>query len=162
MGKARKLTHVNEKSKARMVDVSNKEATLRRAVAACRVEMKPVTLRLILGGKIGKGDVFQVARLAGMMAAKQTAALIPLCHQISLTAINVDLEPAGDSSVEIRAEVVARDVTGVEMEALTAASVAALTVYDMCKSAERGIVMTDLRLLEKSGGRSGNYMRGAK
>ena len=159
MDKDKGPTHFDEEGRARMVDVSKKQPTLRRAVAACTVVMKAETLEMILAKKTSKGDVFQIARIAGIMAAKQTPALIPLCHPVALTAVDVDLKKAGDASVDIRAEVRARDATGVEMEALTAASVAALTVYDMCKAVDRGISVTDLRLLEKSGGKSGTYIR---
>lgn len=159
MAEKKRLTHLDKAGRARMVDVSGKAVTERRAVAACTVAMKPETLRMILDGKISKGDVFQAARLAGIMAAKRTPDLIPLCHPVALTAANVEIRAAGDASVAIRAEARARDATGVEMEALTAASVAALTVYDMCKAADRDIRVTDLRLLEKSGGKSGVYKR---
>jgi len=159
VGEEKGLTHFDDEGRARMVDVSGKDATERRAVAACTVEMKAETLEMLLKGRMTKGDVFQVARVAGIMAAKRTPTLIPLCHPIALRSVNVDLKGSSATSVEIRAEVRARDVTGVEMEALTAASVAALTVYDMCKAVDRGISVTNLRLLEKSGGKSGEYRR---
>jgi len=152
------LTHVDTEGRARMVDVSEKDETDRVAVAGARVVMKPETLARIAAGEFAKGDVLQVARLAGIMAAKRTADLIPLCHPLALTSVTVDLScDAAASSVEITATCRLKGRTGVEMEALTAASVAALTVYDMCKSVDRGMVVTDLRLLRKSGGKSGDY-----
>ncbi|HEX5321867.1 MAG TPA: cyclic pyranopterin monophosphate synthase MoaC [Stellaceae bacterium] len=152
------LTHVDAEGRARMVDVSEKDETDRVAVAGARVVMKPETLARIAAGEFAKGDVLQVARLAGIMAAKRTADLIPLCHPLALTSVTVDLScDAAASSVEITATCRLKGRTGVEMEALTAASVAALTVYDMCKSVDRGMVVTDLRLLRKSGGKSGDY-----
>ncbi|MGH7093154.1 MAG: cyclic pyranopterin monophosphate synthase MoaC [Stellaceae bacterium] len=152
------LTHVDSAGRARMVDVSDKAETDRVAVAGARVTMRPETLGRIMAGEFAKGDVLQVARLAGIMAAKRTAELIPLCHPLALNSVAVDLacdETA--SAVKITATCRLRGRTGVEMEALTAASVAALTVYDMCKSVDRGMVVTDLRLLRKSGGKSGDY-----
>lgn len=152
------LSHFDEQGASRMVDVGNKRATRRVARAGGRVEMKPETLRLILDKKVQKGDVFEVARLAGIMAAKKTSELIPLCHPLPIENIRIDFRPV-DNSIEIIAEVKVTARTGVEMEALTAVSVAALTVYDMCKSAEKGVVISDIRLLEKSGGKSGMYKR---
>jgi cyclic pyranopterin phosphate synthase len=141
-----------------MVDISDKQETERVAIAGARVVMRPVTLERIRSGDVAKGDVLAVARLAGIMAAKRTAELIPLCHPLALTSVNVDLECVSErSAVEITATCKLRGRTGVEMEALTAASVAALTVYDMCKAVDRGMVVTDLRLLHKSGGKSGNW-----
>ena len=152
------LTHIDTEGRARMVDVSAKDETDRVAVAGARVTMKPITLARIAAGEFAKGDVLQVARLAGIMAAKRTADLIPLCHPLALTSVAVDLACVPErSAVEITATCRLRGRTGVEMEALTAASVAALTVYDMCKSVDRGMVVTDLRLLRKSGGKSGDY-----
>ncbi len=152
------LSHFDEQGASRMVDVGNKRATRRVARAGGRVEMKPETLLLILDKKVQKGDVFEVARLAGIMAAKKTSDLIPLCHPLPIENVKIDFHPVGNS-VEIIAEVKVTARTGVEMEALTAVSVAALTVYDMCKSAEKSIVISDIRLLEKSGGKSGKYKR---
>jgi len=152
------LSHFDEQGASRMVDVGNKRATRRIARAGGRVEMKSETLRLILDKKVQKGDVFEVARLAGIMAAKKTSELIPLCHPLPIEKVEIDFRPVGNS-VEIIAEVKVTARTGVEMEALTAVSVAALTVYDMCKSAEKSIVISDIRLLEKSGGKSGEYKR---
>ena len=152
------FTHLDPEGRARMVDISDKHETDRIAVAGARVVMRPETLERIRAGDVAKGDVLAVARLAGIMAAKRTAELIPLCHPLALTSVNVDLECATErSAIEITATCRLRGRTGVEMEALTAASVAALTVYDMCKAVDRGMVVTDLRLLRKSGGKSGNW-----
>jgi indole-3-glycerol phosphate synthase len=152
------LSHVDVEGRARMVDVSDKDETDRVAVAGARVQMRPETLARIQAGEIAKGDVLATARLAGIMAAKRTAELIPLCHPLALTSIAVELECLPErSAVEITATCRLKGRTGVEMEALTAASVAALTIYDMCKAIDRGMVVTDLRLLKKSGGKSGDY-----
>ena len=152
------FTHLDAEGRARMVDVSDKAETDRVAVAGARVVMRPETLESIRAGDVAKGDVLAVARLAGIMAAKRTAELIPLCHPLALTSVNVDLACVPErAAVEITATCRLRGRTGVEMEALTAASVAALTVYDMCKAVDRGMVVTDLRLLRKSGGRSGDW-----
>ena len=142
-----------------MVDVAAKPATERTAIATARIQMKPATLRLLRRGRIAKGDVFAVARVAGIQAAKRTHELIPLCHPIALTQVTVECRPAPPRRVEIRATARATDRTGVEMEALTAAAVAALTVYDMCKAVDRGMTLGPIRLEEKSGGRSGTYRR---
>jgi molybdenum cofactor biosynthesis protein MoaC len=153
-----KFTHLDAQGHARMVDVSDKGETDRVAVAGARVVMRPETLKRIRAGDVAKGDVLAVARLAGIMAAKRTAELIPLCHPLALTSVEVDLACVPEkSAVEIVATCRLRGRTGVEMEALTAASVAALTIYDMCKAVDRGMVVTDLRLLRKSGGRSGGW-----
>ena len=153
-----RLTHFDKQGKAAMVDVGAKPESERVAVARGRVTMKPDTLALVKAGHMGKGDVLAVARLAGIMAAKRTAELIPLCHPLALTSVAVDLtlDEAG-SAVEIEARVALTGRTGVEMEALTAVSVAALTVYDMCKSADRSMTLSDIRLVHKSGGKSGTY-----
>lgn len=152
------LTHLDAEGHARMVDVSAKDETDRIAVAGARVVMRPATLEQIRAGDLPKGDVLTVARLAGIMAAKRTAELIPLCHPLALTSVAVDLACVPEtSSVEITATCRLRGRTGVEMEALTAASVAALTIYDMCKAVDRGMIVTDLRLLRKSGGKSGTW-----
>jgi indole-3-glycerol phosphate synthase len=152
------FTHLDAEGRARMVDVSDKPETDRVAIAGARVGMRPETLERIRSGDVAKGDVLAVARLAGIMAAKRTAELIPLCHPLALTSVNVDLECVPErSAVEITATCRLRGRTGVEMEALTAASIAALTIYDMCKAVDRGMVVTDLRLLRKSGGKSGNW-----
>ena len=152
------LTHFDDQGRAHMVDVSTKPATARRAVAEGAVVMLPATLALVVGGQAKKGDVLAVARLAGIMAAKRTADLIPLCHPLALTSVTVDLviDPALPG-VRIRAEVTTTGPTGVEMEALTAVSVAALTVYDMLKAVERSMAITGIRVAHKSGGASGRY-----
>ena len=153
-----KLTHIGEDGEARMVDVSDKEITDRTATARGRVLMQPETLKLIMDGSVKKGDVISVARLAGIMAAKRTAELIPLCHPLALNKVDVDLvcNPA-DNAVDIEATCRVSGRTGVEMEALTAASVAALTVYDMCKAVDRSMQLTDIRLVHKAGGKSGEF-----
>jgi cyclic pyranopterin phosphate synthase len=152
------LTHFDESGRARMVDVGAKSATERQAIATGRIGMQPETLKLIIEGDVKKGDVLAVARLSGIMAAKRTSDLIPLCHPLRLTGITIDFTPDTDSSeVTILATVKANDRTGVEMEALVAVSTAALTIYDMCKSYDRGMIISDIRLLEKSGGKSGHY-----
>jgi molybdenum cofactor biosynthesis protein MoaC len=152
------LTHTDLEGRARMVDVSDKAETDRVAVAGSRVVMRPETLARIQAGDVAKGDVLAVARLAGIMAAKRTAELIPLCHPLALTSVAVELVCLPEkSAVEITATCRLKGRTGVEMEALTAASVAALTIYDMCKAIDRAMVVTDMRLLRKSGGKSGDY-----
>ncbi len=155
------LTHLDAEGRARMVDVSAKDATAREATARGRVAMQPSTLAMVVDGTMPKGDVFAVARIAGIMAAKRTHELIPLCHPLPLTAIDVALTPGEDgASVDVEATVRTTAQTGVEMEALTAVSVAALTVYDMCKAVERGIRIEAVRLVAKSGGKSGDYRAG--
>uniref|UniRef100_A0A7C4QWX9 Cyclic pyranopterin monophosphate synthase n=1 Tax=Schlesneria paludicola TaxID=360056 RepID=A0A7C4QWX9_9PLAN len=152
------LTHFDEQGAARMVDVGGKEATLRAATAESFVQMAPQTLQLITHQQVAKGNVFEVARLAGIMAAKRTADLIPLCHPLAIDGVTVDLAAVDERTVRIVATVRIHGRTGVEMEALTAVSVAALTIYDMCKSVDRGMVLGPTRLLEKSGGRSGHFV----
>lgn len=153
-----RLTHLDENGRARMVDVSKKPATVREATARGRVLLAPATLALVRDGTARKGDVLTVAQLAGLQAAKRTAELIPLCHPLALTHAEVSLWlDEARSSVEIEATCRTRAETGVEMEALTAVSVAALTVYDMCKAVERGIRIADVRLVHKSGGASGEW-----
>lgn len=153
-----KLTHLNEQGEARMVDVTSKSETEREAVAAATVRMLPETLAMIVDGEHPKGDVLAVARIAGIMAAKKTHELIPLCHALNLTSVKLELTPGRDgSSVEVRARCKLAARTGVEMEALTAVSIAALTLYDMCKAVDRGMVVEQVRLLEKQGGRSGHW-----
>lgn len=143
-----------------MVDVSQKEPTPREALATVTVVMKPETIALIAGGRVPKGDVFGVARIAGIMAAKKTSELIPMCHPLELTGINIDFHSDVDKGeVTIDASVKTIGRTGVEMEAMTAASVAALTVYDMCKSADKEMTLTDIKLLKKRGGKSGLFIR---
>ena len=152
------LTHIGASGEARMVDVSDKEATDRVAVAEGRVAMKPETLALILAGETQKGDVLGAARIAGIMAAKRTHELIPLCHPIALTKIALDLTPdAALPGVIVRAEVKTHGRTGVEMEALTAAAIACLTIYDMAKAVDRAMRIEGLRLIEKRGGKSGPW-----
>jgi cyclic pyranopterin phosphate synthase len=152
-----RLTHFDAEGRAVMVDVGAKPATDRAATARARVVMQPATLAMIRAGTAKKGDVLGVARLAGIMAAKRTADLIPLCHPLPITSVSIELEPAGDDTVEIAATVKTTGQTGVEMEALTAASVAALTVYDMCKAVDRGMRIEALRVVAKSGGKSGDF-----
>ena len=154
-----RLTHLSETGSPRMVDVGAKAVTARRAVASGRVLMRPATLTLALTGGGPKGPVLEVARLAGIGGAKRTADLIPLCHPLPVDGIEVCLQPEGDAALAIRATVTTTWRTGVEMEALTAVAVAALTVIDMLKAVEKGLVITDLRLEEKSGGRSGSWRR---
>jgi len=155
---AGKLTHLDERGAARMVDVAAKPVTHRRAVADALVRMRPETLSMIVEGRAPKGDVLAVARIAGIQAAKRTAELIPLCHPLPLTSVTVDLV-AEESAVRITAAAETDGKTGVEMEALTAASVAALALYDMCKAIDRGMEISAVRLLEKSGGASGSWVR---
>jgi cyclic pyranopterin phosphate synthase len=150
------LTHLDDKGNARMVDISGKLETAREAVARCRVLLAPATFELVKAGNLKKGDVLTVAQIAGIQSAKRTWELIPLCHQITMTFVGVTLTLSEtDPAVDIEATARTKAETGVEMEALVAASTAALTVYDMCKAAERGIRITDLRLTRKSGGQSG-------
>ena len=154
------LTHFDARGNAHMVDVGAKEQTERVAVAGATVTMLPATLRLIRSNKAAKGDVLSVAQLAGIMAAKKTPDLIPLCHPLALTSVDVRLKLVPSrNAVDIEATCRLKGRTGVEMEALTAAAVAALTVYDMCKAVDRGMVISNVRLLHKSGGKSGTYDR---
>jgi cyclic pyranopterin phosphate synthase len=157
---ARRLSHLNEAGEARMVDVSAKAITERSATAEGFVAMAPETLDLVLRGSAPKGDVLATARIAGIMAAKRTHELIPLCHPLPLTQVSVDLMPSRDPA-GIRVEAVAKveAKTGVEMEALTAVAVACLTVYDMVKAVDRGVELSCIRLIEKTGGRSGTFRR---
>lgn len=151
-----KLSHLDDKGQARMVDVSEKDVTSRKAVAKGRVRLSAEALALIVEGKAPKGDVFATARLAGIMAAKKTADLIPLCHPLPLSAVNVDFTVEKEA-IEITATVTVSGRTGVEMEALTAVSVAALTLYDMVKAVDKRMVIGDIRLVAKEGGRSGRF-----
>ena len=154
------LTHFNERGEAHMVDVGDKAVTARRAVAEGCIRMQAATLQRIVDGGHNKGDVIGIARVAGIMAAKKTAELVPLCHPLRLTRVELALDPNPSSNaLRCTATVETMERTGVEMEALTAVQVALLTVYDMCKAADRGMVMSDIRLLEKSGGRSGHWRR---
>ena len=155
-----KLSHFDEDGSARMLDVSAKKETEREAVAEGRVFMQPETLSLILDRKVVKGDVFGVARIAGIMAAKKTPELIPLCHPLSISSVNVDFDTDKERScVLVRATVRITGRTGVEMEALTAVAAASLTIYDMCKSTDRTMTISDVRLMKKSGGKSGTFER---
>lgn len=151
------LSHLDASGAARMVDVSAKDDTVRTAVAEAVVTMLPATLALIQSGGLPKGDVLAVARVAGIMAAKHTSDLIPMCHPLPITGVSIDLEPLSAGELRIRATVKTTGKTGVEMEALTAVSVAALTVYDMCKAVDRGMAIGGVRLLEKHGGKSGDW-----
>jgi cyclic pyranopterin phosphate synthase len=151
------LTHLDSQGRANMVDVTDKSVTFREAVAEARVRMRPETLQMIVQGGHPKGDVFAVARIAGIQAAKKTSDLIPLCHPLMLTSVKVELVAQGLDAVHITARCKLAGQTGVEMEALTAASVAALTIYDMCKAVDRAMVIESVRLLEKLGGKSGHY-----
>jgi cyclic pyranopterin monophosphate synthase len=153
-----KLTHLDATGNAHMVDVSDKHVTSRSATAKARVVMLPETLTLILTGTAKKGDVMATARIAGIMAAKKTHELIPLCHPLMISKVSVDFMPdEAATAIEVTATVKVEGKTGVEMEALTACSVAALTLYDMCKAVDRAMKITDLRLVEKSGGKSGTF-----
>jgi cyclic pyranopterin phosphate synthase len=151
-----RLTHIDETGRARMVDVSDKTATVREAVAEGFLRMQPATLELALSGEGKKGDVWAVAEIAGVMAAKKAAELIPMCHPLALSKVEVRVEPA-DGGLSVSARVKTSGPTGVEMEALTAASVALLTLYDMLKAAEKGMVIESVRLLQKAGGKSGDW-----
>ena len=153
------LSHFDETGASRMVDVGSKDVSFRQARAEAFVKMLPQTVQLIRDKKLAKGDVFEVARLAGIMATKRTAELIPLCHCLGLDSAEIEFEVFDDDTVRIEAAVSTHGRTGVEMEAFTAVSVAALTVYDMCKSVDRGMAIGPIRLLEKSGGKSGHYVR---
>ena len=154
-----KLTHINSNGEAQMVDVSDKESTMREAKAGARVVMQSNTLELIVSGSHKKGDVLSVAKIAGIQAAKKCSELIPLCHPLMLTKVNVELTPNTDKNcIEITATAKLNGRTGVEMEALTAASIAALTVYDMCKAVDHFMVIDNVQLLEKKGGKSGHWI----
>ena len=154
-----KLTHINSNGEAQMVDVSDKESTMREAKAGARVVMQSNTLELIVSGSHKKGDVLSVAKIAGIQAAKKCSELNPLCHPLMLTKVNVELTPNNDKNcIEITATAKLNGRTGVEMEALTAASIAALTVYDMCKAVDRFMVIDNVQLLEKKGGKSGHWI----
>jgi len=155
-----RLTHFDKYGKARMVDVSDKPVTEREAVARGSISMKKATLRLIKDRRIAKGDVLGVARVAGILAAKKTSELIPMCHPLNIASINIDFDiDTKNSRIQIESRVRITGQTGVEMEALTAVSAAALTIYDMCKSADREMVISDIMLVEKRGGKSGIFKR---
>ena len=152
-------THIDESGAARMVDVGKKDATRRTATASGRIRMLPETLSAVLSGNAPKGDVLGTARIAGIMAAKRTSDLIPLCHPLALDSVTLDFEPF-DHGIEVTATISLSGKTGVEMEALTAASVALLTLYDMAKALEKGMVIEEVRLVQKTGGKSGDWSRG--
>jgi cyclic pyranopterin phosphate synthase len=155
-----KLSHLDAEGKARMVDVTGKEVTERIAVARGAVFMRAETLSLIMEKKVEKGDVFSVARVAGIMAAKKTSELIPMCHPLNITSVEIDLNPEKNPPrVEIEAVVRVTGKTGVEMEAMTAAAVSGLTIYDMCKAVDREMTLGEIRLVKKSGGKSGTFIR---
>lgn len=153
------LSHVDTQGRARMVDVSAKPVTDREAVARGILRMQPQTLRLIRTGKIAKGEVLAVARVAGIMGAKRTAELIPMCHPLAIEVAGIDFTVTGPGTLQIEARVSVTGKTGVEMEALAGVSAAALTIYDMCKAVDRAMVISDIRLMEKRGGRSGEFRR---
>lgn len=153
------LTHFDDSGASRMVNVGQKDVTVRLARAEAVIAMQPATLQLIRDRRVAKGDVLEVARLAGIMATKRTAELIPLCHVLGLDSAEVNFETLDESRIRIESQVTVTGRTGVEMEALVAVTVAALTLYDMCKSVDRGMVIGNVRLLEKSGGRSGHFVR---
>jgi cyclic pyranopterin monophosphate synthase len=153
------LTHFNEQGRARMVDISEKQETSRTATARTTITMQPTTLALIKQGKIGKGDVLAVSQVAAIMAAKKTSDWIPMCHPLALTGVDVRFSDNGDNELTIEATVKTKGQTGVEMEALTAVSAAALTVYDMCKAAEKAMVIGPTLLISKTGGKNGDYYR---
>tara|TARA_R110002124_G_scaffold63350_19_gene173174 strand:- start:13468 stop:13944 length:477 start_codon:yes stop_codon:yes gene_type:complete len=153
------LTHLNARGEAHIVDIGDKAVTRRRAVAQARLVGQPSTVATIMAGGLKKGDALAVARIAGIMAAKKTSELIPLCHPIALTKVSVEISEFGEDAILILATAETTGQTGVEMEALLAASTAALTLYDMAKAIDRGMVVTDLCLLEKSGGKSGDFVR---
>jgi cyclic pyranopterin phosphate synthase len=156
------LSHLDQRGHARMVDVGSKEVGGRRALAVAHLRVRPATLRALRAGDTPKGDVLAVARIAGIQAAKRTSELIPMCHQVQLSAVRVEIALLGRDRIRVEATAQAADRTGVEMEALTAASVAALTLSDMLKAIDRGMVIEEIALEEKTGGKSGDYRRGAR
>ena len=155
-----KLTHIDKKGKANMVDVTAKDITMREAVAKGSVFMRQGTLKVVLANELKKGDVLGVARIAGIMATKRTSEIIPLCHPLNITSVDISFEPVREKKcIDITATVRVSSQTGVEMEALTAVSVAALTIYDMCKAIDKGMTISGIRLMKKTGGKSGTYVR---
>ncbi len=155
-----KLSHFDDEGRSRMVDVTDKKDTIREAVAECFIEMKPETLKRITDNQIEKGNVFEVARVAAIMGLKKTSALIPMCHPLNLTKADVYFEPDFENNrVKVTSFVKLTGKTGVEMEALTGVSIAALTVYDMCKAIDKGMIITDIKLMKKTGGKSGTFIR---
>ncbi len=159
MDKERRFSHFDAAGRARMVDVSRKTETVRRATAAGRITMTAEALRLVREGSMAKGDVLGLARVAGIMAAKKVDQLIPLCHPLAITSAGIEFHFHGDRSIDIEATVGITGKTGVEMEALTAVAVAALTIYDMCKAVDKTMEISNIRLLEKSGGKGGDFVR---
>ncbi len=157
---SKRLSHLDDKGQAHMVNVGDKDVTAREAVAMAKIRLEPETLKLVTEGNLKKGDVFGAARLAGIMAAKKTPELIPLTHPLPLDSVDVDFDvDEGGSAITVTATARTTARTGVEMEAMTAAAVAALTVYDMCKAAEKGITITEIKLIKKTGGKSGSWQR---
>ncbi len=154
-----KLTHIDEKGASRMVDVGEKKTTERIAIAHAKVTMTPETFGLVMDKKVAKGDVLEVARVAGIMGAKKTSGLVPMCHPLNLSSVKIDYTNNNQNSIEIISEVKVTAKTGVEMEALAAVLVCSLTIYDMCKSADRSMSISDIYLTKKSGGKSGTYER---
>jgi len=152
------LSHIDNAGRVRMVDVSEKSVTPREAIAAGEIELEPSTVKLVTQGTVAKGNVLETARIAGITAAKRTSDLIPLCHPVAITGVDIDFEVGGDR-ISVVAAVRVPDRTGVEMEALTAVSASLLTIYDMCKAVDKGMRIGNIRLLRKSGGRSGTYVR---
>ena len=152
-----KLTHLDETGAAHMVDVSAKADTSRTAIARSTIKMKPETLKAILDDKLPKGDVIATARLAGIMAAKKTSELIPLCHPLMISSVSIDIQPSGNDTITVEAKVKVSGQTGVEMEALTAASITTLTLYDMAKAIDKGMIIKETKLLFKEGGKSGTF-----
>jgi cyclic pyranopterin phosphate synthase len=154
-----KLTHFDKSGRARMVDVSKKAQTVREAIVHGSISMKPGTFKQLMSGKIEKGDVFAVAKVAGIMAAKRTADIIPMCHPLNLSHVEVNFYPVEkETRIDIESKVRIRAQTGVEMEAFVAVATAALTIYDMCKAVDRGMTISDIHLIKKSGGKSGTYL----
>ena len=155
-----RLTHLNDRGEAHMVDVGDKPATRRRAIAGATLTASTKAIDALMSGELGKGDALAAARIAGIMAAKKTSELIPLCHPLALSRVGIDIDRVADSVIAVTATTETTGPTGVEMEALTAASTAALTLYDMAKALDRAMVIGDVRLIEKTGGKSGDYRRG--
>ena len=153
------LTHFDRKGRAKMVDVSGKKITKREAVASADIVIKPRTLKIIKEGRMAKGDVLSVAKVAGIMAAKRTSELIPMCHPLEISNIEITFNLKGENRIQIKSKVKCLGRTGVEMEALTAVTVSALTIYDMCKALDREMVISDVKLLKKTGGKSGTFIR---
>lgn len=158
-----KLTHFDKAGRAKMVDVSDKAETLREAIVRGSISMKPTTFKKIMSGKIAKGDVLSVAKVAGIMAAKKTSEIIPMCHPLNLSHVEINFSPIEEESrIDIEAKVRIKARTGVEMEGLVAVAVAGLTIYDMCKAIDRGMVLSNIHLVKKTGGKSGTYLGGHK